>query len=273
MTEERFTELVNLYLDKEISERGLRELRAELSSNAERKAEFRERCQLHQAMRLALDPKVGGKGRRRRLSSSEKGARPATRVTHEASRGKRRGEKRSGRSSRAHLTRPGDSEAEKTVEFQRWVLGTGLAASFALGFVLLAPMMRDVAPTGDLLSFGGGEIEQPKQEDPLDSVGRSEIRRFANVQEQRSMNQRASIAAELRLLGLRPEVTPRDKELHQIDLAAVQIQDTERDPVRLLQDIQAIESMPAPRILRLEFESDEPVTRWPSGFESSLASF
>ena len=55
MTEAKFTELVNLYLDKEISENGLAELKVELAASAVRKAEFRERCRLHQAMRLALN--------------------------------------------------------------------------------------------------------------------------------------------------------------------------------------------------------------------------
>ena len=52
MTDEKFTELVNLYLDKEISDQGIAALKRELETNTERKAEFTERCRLHQAMRL-----------------------------------------------------------------------------------------------------------------------------------------------------------------------------------------------------------------------------
>ena len=37
MTEDKFTELVNLYLDQEISDCGLAQLKSELAANAERK--------------------------------------------------------------------------------------------------------------------------------------------------------------------------------------------------------------------------------------------
>ena len=56
MTEEKFTELVNLYLDKEISERGLAQLKCELAANVEHKDEFAEHCRMHQAMCMALNP-------------------------------------------------------------------------------------------------------------------------------------------------------------------------------------------------------------------------
>jgi hypothetical protein len=45
MNEEDFSELVNLYLDKEITERGLAQLKCELAANVERKDEFAEHCQ------------------------------------------------------------------------------------------------------------------------------------------------------------------------------------------------------------------------------------
>ena len=56
MNEEDFSELVNLYLDKEITERGLAQLKCELAANVERKDEFAEHCRMHQAMLLALNP-------------------------------------------------------------------------------------------------------------------------------------------------------------------------------------------------------------------------
>lgn len=234
MTEERFTELVNLYLDQEISECSLRELECELATNPERKSEFRARCQLHQAMRLVLDPDapVANNGDRR-----------------------------------------SDQTPSKSVPFVRWFLGTGLAASFAVGIVLMVPELRNEAAAGSQSRMGraaGGEFSEG---DPLDSVGRVEFRRYATVRAERSSNWRASLAAELRLLGLRPEVAPREKELRRIDLAAVQVADSERDPVRLLEEIQRIEAVPTPRILRIEAEPMEPASRWPSGFQSSLASF
>ncbi|WP_269525355.1 hypothetical protein [Coraliomargarita parva] len=54
MNDERFKELVNLYLDKEISAAELAELRAELESSCARKNEFEHSCRLHKAMLVAL---------------------------------------------------------------------------------------------------------------------------------------------------------------------------------------------------------------------------
>ena len=56
MTKDKFTELVNLYLDKEISEYGLAQLKSELAANAERKDNFAECCRMDLAMRMALNP-------------------------------------------------------------------------------------------------------------------------------------------------------------------------------------------------------------------------
>lgn len=56
MTDERFRELVNLYLDDEISTAELREFSAALAAHAGRKADFQQRCRLHRAVRLVYDP-------------------------------------------------------------------------------------------------------------------------------------------------------------------------------------------------------------------------
>ncbi|MEE2988309.1 MAG: hypothetical protein VX372_01935, partial [Verrucomicrobiota bacterium] len=56
MTEDKFTELVNLYLDQEISDCGLAQLKSELAANAERKDDFAGSCRMHLAMRMALNP-------------------------------------------------------------------------------------------------------------------------------------------------------------------------------------------------------------------------
>lgn len=221
MTEGKFTELVNLYLDKEISERGLAELKAELAQNAVRKSEFRQRCQLHQAMRMALNPD-------------------------------------------AH-----------TATFPRWVmdLGTGLAACFALGFALFLPVFRDTAhvPSPSALNGVGGE--NLVEADPLDQIGRSELRRFATIQEQRSANQRASIAARLRLMGLRPELTPEAKQLRSVSMASIQLPISQRNHAEMLREMQEMTPIPAPQILRAESLQPVPAVGWPSGFQSSLASF
>ncbi|MFP4673369.1 MAG: hypothetical protein ACLFO5_02125 [Opitutales bacterium] len=54
MTDERFSELVNLYLDKEIEAVQLRQLRNELASRRDRRREFEERQMLQRAVRAAL---------------------------------------------------------------------------------------------------------------------------------------------------------------------------------------------------------------------------
>ncbi|MFT4901654.1 MAG: hypothetical protein ACI81V_000928 [Lentimonas sp.] len=61
MTEARFSELVNLYLDDEISREELSEFSLELANRADRKLEFQKRCRLHQALRLVFDPDVSSR--------------------------------------------------------------------------------------------------------------------------------------------------------------------------------------------------------------------
>ncbi len=70
MTEERFGELVNLYLDREISRGDLVDLREELQANPARRRDFEERRRLQRALEAALDPGV------RQVRSSSRGARP-----------------------------------------------------------------------------------------------------------------------------------------------------------------------------------------------------
>lgn len=271
MNEEKFTELVNLYLDKELSDRGLAELKAELAANAERKAEFRERCRLHQAMRLALDPQAGKHRPGSKRSRSSKSRRSATTAAAPSTRSSSRRTSRSG--SRAPASTRLDPNEEKHITFPRWILGSGLAACFALGFVLLSPVFRDTTSTASQPALEGVEADELVEEDPLDSIGRAELRRFASIQEQRSAHRHASLAAQLRLMGLRPELTPEEKELRSVSLAATQPTSTLRSNAQLLEDVQKITPMPAPRILRAEPDGGEPANRWPGGFQSSLASF
>ena len=54
MTDERFRELVNLYLDKEIDSEEMELLQATISSDSARQREFVTSCRLHNAMRSAL---------------------------------------------------------------------------------------------------------------------------------------------------------------------------------------------------------------------------
>jgi len=267
MTEEKFTELVNLYLDKEITERSLAGLKAELAANADRKAEFAERCRLHQAMRLALNPQSSKRRSKSRRSGEARSSR--------SSRSQQRPSSRSSRQPVAISTRETrvDPSAERVTHFPRWMMGTGLAASFALGFALLTPVFRDTTHAASQPALEGVEADELVEVDPLDTIGRNELRRFATIQEQRAANQRASIAAQLRLMGLSPELTPEEKQLRPISVAAAQRPKPTRNHAELLAEVQKMTAMPAQQILRVESLQPDPAVRWPGGFKSSLASF
>ncbi|MFP4069679.1 MAG: anti-sigma factor family protein [Opitutales bacterium] len=64
MTDDRFRELVNLYLDKEISAGERSQLKTELASSESRRAEFEELRRLHRAMMLALGSSLDASGPR-----------------------------------------------------------------------------------------------------------------------------------------------------------------------------------------------------------------
>lgn len=58
MTDERFRELINLYLDKEISSSEMELLQSEISTGEARRREFDTACRLHHAMSCALSSEV-----------------------------------------------------------------------------------------------------------------------------------------------------------------------------------------------------------------------
>jgi len=283
MSEEKFTELVNLYLDKEISERGLADLKAELRVNPQRKAAFQERCRLHQAMRLALNPSVTRTTKAR--ATSRRSSSQASKAKNSNS-----GRSNSRRSSSRHSERSAGRLSHKAVQFEtrheastfsekglmpRWVLGTGLAASFAIGFTLLAPVFRGGLHFASQPVLEDIEGDELLDADPLDSIGRAELRRYASTQAQRASHQRASIAAQLRLMGLRPEFTPEEKQLRSVSLASAQRPQPTRNDADLLAGVQQMTPMPTPQILRVAADSaaHDSSLRWPSGFQTSLASF
>ena len=66
MTEERFDELINLYLDNEIGRSDLGELKHVIKNNLVRRRKFERACQIHQAARKALTrPSTGESGESR----------------------------------------------------------------------------------------------------------------------------------------------------------------------------------------------------------------
>lgn len=80
MTEARFEELVNLYLDNEIGRHDLADLKQVIRENALRRLKFERACQLHQAARKALATRDGqpssgdAAAQEERRSSSAQGA-------------------------------------------------------------------------------------------------------------------------------------------------------------------------------------------------------
>ena len=228
MTKDKFTELVNLYLDEEISEHGLAQLNCELYANAKRKDEFAEHCRMHQAMRIALNPKLS---------------------------------KRRFKSTHVVATCP------------RWIISAALVASLALGFVLFMLVYRDTSDVFSQPVLKGLKAGELAETDPLDRIGYREIRHFANTQLQRELNKQASLATQLRLIGLSPELTPKEKYLRSISGTEAQRPKVVRDNRELLAELQKISVMPSPKILRIESIQSEQNFSWPGGFRSSLASF
>lgn len=270
MTEENFTELVNLYLDKEITERGLAQLKCELAANVERKDKFAEHCRMHQAMRIALNPQSS----KRRFKFWRHGSNSSSRSSRSSERGLRTFSNMSPQVE-SFSTRETNSShsAHDVTTFPRWIMGAGFAASLALGFALLMPVFRDTSVESSQTALQNMEAEVLVEADLFDLIGHRELRRFANLQSQRETNQRASLAPQLRLMGLSPELTPNEKQLRSISTAASQRPEVVRDHAELLAEIQKISAMPPPQILRAESMQSEPTAPWSGGFKSSLASF
>jgi hypothetical protein len=270
MTEEKFTELVNLYLDTEISERGLAQLKHELAANVERKDEFAEHCRMHQAMCMALNPQSS----KRRFKSWHTGSSSFSRGSRSSQHGQRtfsnirpQAESFSTRETKINHS------AHEVTTFPRWIMGTGFAASLALGFALLILIFRDTSAVSSHPALKGVEVGEMVEADLLDRVGQREIRRFADAQFQREANRRASLATQFRLMGLSPELNPEKKQLRPFSAAAAQHPEVVRDHSELLAEIQKISAMPPPQIFRIESMQSEPTVPWSGGFKSSLASF
>ncbi|PXA05742.1 hypothetical protein DDZ13_02410 [Coraliomargarita sinensis] len=259
MTDDRFTELVNLYFDKEISAQDLKRLKAEIAASPDRKRAFTERCRLDKAMRMALKPS----GRRsRRRSGSRSGRRAAS------------GRSRSGVRLPTKVSALDESmRAPSVTHFPRWLLASGAAASVVLGLVLLPPVFRDTTDRQAQPARVGVSDQDLVNEDPLAALGKSELRRYASIQEQREAKRHASLIAQMRLMGLRPEHTPEDKQLREVNMAAVHTPEQRVSQAELFQRIQTMKAMPEMKLLRLEEVGDSSGPSWSGSYEPSLVSF
>lgn len=253
MTDKTFTELVNLYLDQEITEEQLQLLKLEIANNSERKRLFLERTRLHQALRLALNSSQSAP----RKSASR---RNSTRVQASAS--------------------SSDSGAIGTSEpvlgLPRWLLPSGLAASLVLGVLVLTPLQTKWDGLGSQsmqVRNSQAELALPDMPDVPDAellLGASELRRYAVLQEQREMDYRASLVAQMRLMGLRPELTPEDKQLEEVQTAAFYKPTQRVSQAEHFQRIQALKSIPEPQLLRIEASERKANSPF---FDAALVSF
>ena len=124
MTEAKFTELVNLYFDREISSAEVELLREELVACPSRKCEFEARHRLHQAMRLAVAPEALEVAQFRELTV-----------------------KKTIRASRLTV----------------WVLGAGVAACVSVACVLLRPVIEEsvsIASAEEVTDLARSDMER-----------------------------------------------------------------------------------------------------------------
>lgn len=263
MTDEKFTELVNLYFDKEISAEELEELKSEIAACPTRKRAFAERSRLHKAMRMALKPekvrsrRTGSRSRRRSSSSSSGRSRSRSRAS-------------------TRVSPHEESVIRSTVaQFPRWMLASGLAASVAVGMILLPPVFRDTTDRQSQPELVGMSEKDLMEQDPLANLGKSELRRYAVLQERREAKRHASLIAQMRLMGLRPEYTPVDKELREVNLAADYKPKRKVSQAELFQRIQGQKVIPEPQLLFSDSEEadDGAGSSWSTTFEPSLVSF
>lgn len=223
MNDAKFRELVNLYLDNEISAADLRLLKAEIEARPDRKRALIERYRLHKAMRVALKPEV----EEHRLGQS------------------------------------------------RWFLGTGLAASLLVAFVLLTPVFRGAEGPHVTTELVIMEAADPVQSDPLGAVEKSDFRRYASLLQSGDGQRHASLVSQMRLMGLRPELTPRDKQLREVDAVVSRPTVRSVSQEELYWRIQGLESIPeSSAALRSdEMGFDDEASLWPEAFQSSLVDF
>lgn len=230
MIDQKFSELVNLYLDKEISNADLALLKAELSNNSNRKGELQELCRMHLAMRIALS---GGDV-----------------VAYE--------------NDMAELLL---SNARVT-KFSRWMLASGLAASLFFAGILAFPML-----TTTMVVAEEAENELVGMEVPMFVIDQSKLNDTASIQRVPRRRVVVTLAAEMRLLGLHPEVMPAEVPLSEVSLASAQPQKVVRRRVVVLNQLREYRPIPEPVILESDSAKRSRSMSWPAGFETSLVSY
>ena len=222
MTDDAFKELVNLYLDGELSPAEQERLNVEINASPERSRQFHESCRLHEAMQMVLDPQA---------------------------------------------LQPKDLSVP--LPWRRIALCLGAAAALALGTVALWLIPQTLADKGSPAPVW----------DSSEQIGASGQHHF--TRNAASHPQASSLAAQLRLAGLMPEmVVARELELRPVKGSALvqrrvimlhefKLCDSDVEFITIVnQPTQGRESFVVPTQL-----PSEPMNAMPSGFESALVSF
>lgn len=263
MTDEVFTELVDLYLDQEISKEDLARLRAELAANPERKESFLERRCLHRATRLALAPEDESDSLSVGLSGQPSHSKRR--------RGASTGRSRRRRSHRHRVSGSSGSSGSRRLQrepqrFQGLALGAGMAASLLIASVLLTPVFRD-SLSGPLFSNDFWPAEKPGSlgEDILPvELRASDLERYGKMQA-RAQQRQASLVAQMRLMGLRPELTPLDKQLRTVEASSLKMGQNKISRAEHLERLQQLSPIPAPKLFQNEASGSELQADWDSG--------
>ena len=266
MTGEKFTELVDLYLDEEISGEDLKRLRAELAADPERKQRFLERRCLHRATGLALAPKTS-RGTSKRRRHAKRRRRSSVGSDH------RHG------SSQRRVKRSAGEETLRTAPnlpnpLPRWILGTGMAASLLVASVLLRPVFRDSLHGSWFANLMPSQTpEAVIGDDLLAEVRASDLERYRKIQARADQRQ-ASLVAQMRLLGLRPELTPADKQLRAVEPSTLEPERNEISRAEHLARLQKLRPIPEPKLFRSQVNETDRQSGWGrGGFDVHLVGY
>jgi hypothetical protein len=236
MKEAKFTELVNLYFDREISSVEIELLREELAVCPARKAELESRFQLHRAMCIAVAPEALKVAEFRVLAAKK---------TSQASR----------------LT--------------AWLLGCGIAASVGAAFVLLNPVIREASSVASAEEHTEMLHTEMLHTEMLQSdikrfaatQGTADSRRGSLASQLRLMGLTPALAP------LEPQLSTVDVEAllqrearrqHQIDRI------NQYQAYSVMPEQPLFEPLPQSD---WESQPQQPQQQWSAGFQSSLASF
>jgi hypothetical protein len=130
------------------------------------------------------------------------------------------------------------------------VFGAAMVGGLLMLSILLTPAFRG--------SFSGLQMpDQYNDVEELEELRSSDLARFQKRQS-RVREQHTSLVAQMRLLGLRPELTPVDKQLQITKASAVQPEEGTGDRAARLSRLQQFKPIPEPKLLRSEIFQSEP---------------